>query len=382
MRKKSVIIIGFLFFMLLLFLASISFRNMGLSTASDKLLGNPVWVFKPQHRITTSLLDDKSRLFIQTLDSIYSMDIRTGGILWRASLLADPVYGTPMIVSRDILLAQGRNATISAYSADSGKLLWQDLRTVDYWIEDMVVFEDDLFVARYNTSLTAYNLGDGEILWSKPIPSRNSLFVFPEKEIVYLGTSDSLQAYQVPTYDAQYLGAGTLLWERDLDGVVEYMEKIEDVIYIAYYHDEGISFSSEDIKTFKTLWNIPYKKLPGILSIHLMFIENNILYAIGDRIIAISIQDGKVIWVNDREAAYKKSIISGNYIYAIDDSYLYILDKNTGIEMNRVPLPGQPSLVSLIQGSYSDLFNNGDTLFIVSNGQIYCFSRSSISTRK
>jgi outer membrane protein assembly factor BamB len=281
-----------------------------------------------------------------------------------------------MKVNDDILLAQGRNATIMAYSANSGKLLWQNRFTNDYWIEDMGIFDNSLYVARHSTYLTAYNLNDGEILWSQRVPDRTSLFVFPDRETVYLGTSDSLRSYGVKTYDGDYLGPGRLLWEYSLDGLVDYMEKVDDTIYIAYYQDEGISFSAMDIKTFESKWNISYRQIPGILSIRSMVIENDVLYATGDKIVAIATQNGKVLWASERKAAYKKSIISGNVIYAIDRSYLYTLDKNTGVEMGRVPLPGLPSLISFIQGSYTNLFINDDLVIIVSNGQVYCYPRS------
>jgi outer membrane protein assembly factor BamB len=376
MRKKTVIAICSFIFILILVVIPIYFYDKNSLKASEKFFGEPVWVFTPQQRIVTSLLDDNSRLFIQTLNSIYSLDIQTGEILWQTGFLADPVYGTPMKVSGDILLAQGEHATVAAYSTDSGRLLW-DHFTDNYWIEDMAVYENNLYVARYNAHLSAYNLSDGEILWSKDVPSRNSLFVFTDKDVVYLGTS-----YLLRIYETQQLIPGKLLQERNLKDLVTYMEKVDDTLYIAYYKNEEISFSALDISTFESKWDIPYGQLTNVSSIKSMVLKNGILYAIGDRVVAISLQNGEVLWVSDKEISYKKFIISHDIIYVVDGTYLYMLDKNTGVETRRVPLPGLPSLVSLVQGKQTNLFISDELVIIISNGQVYCYPRSALSTSK
>jgi hypothetical protein len=73
------------------------------------------------------------------------------------------------------------------------------------------------------------------------------------------------------------------------------------------------------------------------------------------------------------------SAISGDDIYVADETYLYLFDKNTGSEKYLVPLPGMPTLVSLIQGRYVDLFFTDEFAIIVSNGKVYCYPRSVLS---
>jgi outer membrane protein assembly factor BamB len=376
MRKKSIIAICSLVFILILAVISFYFYNKTLAKASGEFFGEPFWVFTPQRRIVASLLDDNSRLFIQTLDSIYSLDIHTGNILWQTNLPADPVYGTPMMASGDILLAQGQRAEVAAYSADSGKLLWNHV-TDNYWIENMAIYENNLYIARYNAYLTAYNLSDGEILWSKDVPSRNSLFVFADKDIVYLGTNHLMRIY-----DEQYSIPVNLFQEHNFKDAVNFMKKAGNTLYVAYYKNEGISILALDVSTFEDKWNIPYSQLPHISSINSMAIENDVLYAIGNRVAAISLQDGKVLWITNEEISYEKSVIFRDVIYAMDETYLHIFNKNTGVETKRVPLPGLPSLVSLIQGKHANLMISDGFIILVSNGQVYCYPRSVLTTAK
>jgi outer membrane protein assembly factor BamB len=352
-------------------------HNVNLAKVSGHFFGEPVWVFKPQQRIVTSLLDDNSHLFIQTLDSIYSLDIHTGEILWQTGFRADPVYGTQMKVSGDILLVQGEHATVAAYSANSGKLLWQNRFTVYGWIVDMAVNENNLYVARHSTYLTAYNLSNGNILWSQEVPDRNSLFVFAEKDKVYLGTSDLVRIYET-----QEVIPGKLLQEHNLNGLVASMKKVENTLYVAYYKNENISFSALDINTFENRWSIQFVQLPNVSSINSMIVENETLYATGDRVAAIALQDGKVLWISDKEISFKASAVSRDAIYALDETYLYAFDKSTGDEMERIPLPGISPLTSLVQVKHSNLFISAELVVIVSNGQVYCYPRSMLSTSK
>jgi outer membrane protein assembly factor BamB len=372
MRSKTLVAFSLIFIPILIFIP-FYFHNKNLSKASESFFGRPVWVYKPQQRIVTSLLDDNSRLFIQTLDSIYSLDIHTGEILWQASLLADSVYGTPMKVSGDILLAQGQHATVAAYSADSGVLLW-NRSSSNSWIEDMSVYENNLYVARHSDYLFAYNLSDGEFLWSIDVPNRNTLFVFADKDTVYLGTNHLMRIY-----DAQFSIPVNLLREHNFSGSVHFMKKAENTLYVAYYKDEGISISALDIRTFDSNWNIPYGQLPGISSINSMVIDNNILYAIGNRVVAISLENGNVLWGSNIDISYENSIIFHDVIYVTDGTYLYTFDKNTGTETRTIPLPGAHSLVSLFQGKYANLLMSDKLVIIVSNGQVYCFPRSVLS---
>lgn len=377
MRNKILIAFCSSIFIVFLIAMFIHIHNVKLAKDSEQFFGEPVWVFKPQQRIVTSLLDDNSHLFIQTLNSIYSLDIHTGEILWQAEFLADPVYETQMELSRDILLVQGEHATVAAFSTDSGNLLWQNRFTVYGWIEDMAINDNTLYVARHSTYLTAYNLSDGDIFWSQEVPDRNNLFIFADKDKVYLGTS-----HLVRIYETQGVVPGKLLQEHSLNGLVATMKKVENTLYVAYYKDENVSFSALDINTFESRWSIHSDQLPNVSSINSIAIENGTLYAIGDQVAALALQDGKVLWISNEEISFKASTVSRDAIYVSDETYLYAFDKSTGIEMERIPLPGMPPLASLVQGKHSNLFISAELVVIVSNGQVYCYPRSTLSTSK
>jgi outer membrane protein assembly factor BamB len=365
MLKKFVAFICTLLFALTIIALSISFRNKSTAKASENFFGKPVWAFKSPKRIVASLLDENSRLFIQTQNSIYSLDVQTGNILWQTELNADTYMPSPMLVSGDILLAQGRNAMIAAYSANSGQLLWQDGFSHGDWIEDMATYENNLYVARYSTSLTVYQLDSGEILWSPPVPDRSNLFLFTEKGKVYLGTDDSLRIY-----DTQQLLPSKLLEEVKLDDQIAYMEKAGNTLYIANYHEKGISLSAFNFSTLEKMWDVPYRQLPGLLSVNSMVISENILYVIGEKTVAISTNNGTVQWISDKDTFYKKSVIASDAIYAINDTNLSILDKDTGKELRLIPLPGSPLWMPLLIGLHSNMFFVNNYAVIVSNDQV------------
>jgi outer membrane protein assembly factor BamB len=160
------------------------------------------------------------------------------------------------------------------------------------------------------------------------------------------------------------------------------MKKVENTLYVAYYKDENVSFSALDINTFESRWSIRLSQLPNVSSINSIAIENGTLYAIGDQVAALALQDGKVLWISNEEISFKASAVSHDAIYVLDETYLYPFDKSTGIEMKRIPLPGTPPLASLVQGKHSNLFISAELVAIVSNGQVYCYPRSTLSTSK
>jgi outer membrane protein assembly factor BamB len=377
MRRKKVITIYSIGLLLIIFPLIVFFRNIYFSNLSENSLGKPNWVNQPTDTIKTSVFDNSHRLFIQTFEYIYSLDLFTGEVIWQTNFQADPAHITPMVVSRDTLVAQGRNASVGVFNAFSGDLLWSNHHTHGYRIEDWDIFDAKLYIASYLKSFTAYNLLDGEILWSHSLVDRESLYVFADNEAVYLGADDSFNIYntQQPTQ-------GTLKAEHQLDGLVEYMKKIGNMLYVAYYHDAGISISAVDITTFEKKWNITYRKLPGVSSIKSMYLKNDILYAIGNRIVAISSQNGEILWISDQEISYNKIIFSKDLFYAVDENYLYILEKSTGIETMRTHLPGLPPIFSFIQGKHTNLFIKDNIMVIISNGKIYCYPLSVLTDSK
>jgi outer membrane protein assembly factor BamB len=377
MLSKKIIAIYSIGFILIIFLLFVFFRNMYFSNLSENSLGEPIWVNQPTDTIKTSVFDNSDRLFIQTFDYIYSLDLFTGEITWKTNFQADPAHITPMVVSRDTLVAQGRNASVGVFNAFSGYLLWSNHHTHGYRIEDWYVFDNKLYIASYLKSFTAYNLLDGEILWSHSLVDRESLYVFADNEAVYLGAGDSFNIY-----DTQQPNQGTLIKYHKLEGLVEYMNKIGNMLYVAYYHDAGISISAVEINTFERIWKIEYRKLPGVSSIRSMYLKNDILYVIGNRIVAISSQNGEILWISDQDISYNKIIFSKDVIYAVDEDYLYILEKGTGIETMRTHLPGLPPIFSFIQGKHTNLFIKDNLMVIISNGKVYCFPLSVLTYSK
>jgi outer membrane protein assembly factor BamB len=319
------------------------------------------------------LTDDTSHLFIQTSNSIYSLNVDSGKILWQKEALAGPTYGASMKKSGDTLFASEKNETIAAYSWKTGETIWKDSPKVGTdWIDDMNINNNTIYVARYNGHLTAYDLSNGKLLWEKDIPDRTELFVMPDEEKVYLGTSASLFTYDPHT--------GELLGEYKLNRFAHYMEKKDETVYIANYKEKGFSFSALDLNTLETKWTTSKRNPQVTSSSDSMIFENDILYGIGNPIVAVSMPSGDILWISNKKENYKSAVINGNEIYAVDRSYLYILDKASGIEKKRIPLPGIPlpgitfpPLISWLFGSDTNLFISNDLLIVVSDNQVNCY---------
>ena len=368
MSRKTIVKVYILIFVALLGIVSITLHYRNLGKTSGAFFGEPIWVFKPQGPIFGSLLNDSSHLSIQTSESIYLLNADSGKILWQRNAFAGPTYGASMEKNVDTLFVPEKNETIVAYSVKTGKLIWKDSpKAGTTWIDDMNIGNNTLYVARYNGYLTAYDLSNGEFLWDKIVPDRTELYVMPDEDKVYLGTDESLFAYEAST--------GKLLREYKLNNLDAYMEKKDETIYIAYYQERGVSFSGLDFNTLETKWAISNHNPPDVSLINSIIFENDVLYGIGNRIVAVSMSSGDIFWVSDKKESYKTAIINGNEIYAVDRSYLYILDKTTGIEKKRIPLPGipLPPLISWALGSHTNLFISNDLLIVISNNQVNCY---------
>ena len=370
MSKKTIVKICIFTFVILFGVVSIGLHFRNLSKSAKEFFGEPIWVFKPQDTIFSSLADDTSYLFIQTPDLIYSLNVDSGKTLWQKEALAGPTYGASMKKSGDTLFAPEKNGTIAAYSLKTGETIWKDSPKVGAArIEDMNINNNTIYVARYSRHLTAYDLVNGKLLWEKDVPSRTELFVMPDEEKVYLSTSESLFVYDSHT--------GELLGEYKLNKFAQHMEKKDEIVYLANYKEKGFSFSALDLNSFETKWTISKRNPSVTSSIDSMIFENDILYGIGNPIVAVSMSSGDILWISDKKENYKSSVINGNEIYAVDRSYLYILDKASGIEKKRIPLPGIPlpgitfpPLISWLFGSDTNLFISNDLLIVVSNNQV------------
>ena len=192
----------------------------------------------------------------------------------------------------------------------------------------------------------------------------------PDEDKVYLGTGESIFAYGAHTGELV-----ELLWEYKLNKLADYMEKKDGIVYIANYQEKGFSFSALDLNTLENKWSASSRTPQEISWIDSMVFENNILYGIGSRIVAVSLSSGDILWVSDKKETYESAVINGDEIYAVDRSYFYILDKASGIEKKRIPLLGitLAPLMSWLFGSHTNLFISNDLLIVVSNNQVNCF---------
>ena len=374
MSKKTIVKIFIFTFVILFGVISIGLHFRNLSKSTKEFFGEPIWVFKPQDTIVSSLADDTSHLFIQTSDLIYSLNVDSGKTLWqKEALAASTVFSTKMKANENSLLVPEKNGRIAVYSVKTGKLIWEDASKIGTtWIDDMSINNNTVYVAHFNGYLTAYDEINGNFLWDKVVPNRTNLFVMPDEEKVYLGTDESLFAYDAHT--------GELLGEYKLNKSAHYMEKKDETVYIANYKEKGFSFSALDLNSFETKWTISKRNPPVTSRIDSMIFENDILYGIGNPIVAVSMSSGDILWISDKKENYKSAVINGDEIYAADRSYLYILDKASGIEKKRIPLPGIPlpgitfpPLISWLFGSDTNLFISNDLLIVVSNNQVNCY---------
>jgi outer membrane protein assembly factor BamB len=351
-----VLIIGFLS---IFWVYSEIVNNPSHPISSGSFPVNPVWVFKGNGRVVATPVVYDDRVFIRTMHAVYALDGASGQPLWYALSSAPAELSTAPLVTNCCLIIPEIGSRISTYSIDTGEFLWRTAG-IDYSyggsgpgsIEVLASIGDLFFVARSGWALNAYLVENADNIWERNVPSRSTLYLAVDKNIVYLSASPYLRAYDI--YH------GSLLWEIDFRTNVGVVLLEDDRLYMAVHLSEK-SILALDKNTYREIWHIKDSEIERS-DVRSLILDGEILFAAADRLIAISKNEGSIIWLSDYTGWLGKPVVLGNKIYVRNiETVLYAIDKSTGLITGRLVIQADTAMQHMPERGPATL---GDLLII------------------
>jgi outer membrane protein assembly factor BamB len=332
----------------------------------------PNWSVSIPSRILYCHPHKESYVLVQTTNEVMLLSAKDGERLWVNHLSDYHVIDdrsatqTGMQVEKGILVTHRGDGAIQAIEVETGKILWEDASKVGETIDSIYINNETVFVAIANNSVIAFDIYTGNTKWSFSAPSRSQLYLFGYKEKIFLSAGREI-------YD---VSAGMLSAPLELDGLVNEIKSDSEKLYISYV-DSNISYSSLSLISFQSLWKIDKNTVPPLTSIIAsILIDDNIVYYVGEDIVAIGKEDGELLWLSNYNDEFGRPVIIGNFLFAQGRQKLYILDKNTGAEIQSISLKGGFRPLEWIMYEKVNPCANSNTVWIARGKMLYAYNVS------
>jgi len=326
--------------------------------------GNLVWKFDAQSAVVGSPIFDGNNVYIQTETDVLALKSSTGTMIWKTSVLrsSGDTDRHFLQIKDKILMVFRKESPALALSAETGDILWGN-QPIDRDVIDVSVYEDILYEARYSSFLTSYAIYSGNINWSSNVPSRTSLYIFPEKDVVYLGTSSGLLAFDA--------AKGQVMWEYDLKGLAGGMAKVNNILYLAFIKGE-CSFAAFDIQSLSYLWCIPKDNVSALSVINNVLVENNVVYVSGNKLVAVSSDSGNLIWQSETRDNFGPPVLSNNQMYTQGQSRIYEISLTTGKGESMFSYPNMYIISWMSRSNIAPVIIN-DLILITIKNNLYAY---------
>jgi len=292
----------------------------------------PIWVFQAAEQIITAPVVKDRWIIVRTSKGVYWLDVK-GVPLQRVEISGFTCLNcfnrAPIVCEEWLLVPEGKRA-LSAFTLSTGALVWTAVprsRTGLYYytpsdvpVESIACGKGIAYVARFNWSLTAYKLLDGTVLWESSAPGRSSLSLATDGRIVYLGGYTYIRAYDG--------FSGELLWSKNLGAFVQAVQLVGETLYIGLFKAPFLAINV-DSRTLRWQVDVPAGEYPFLIDGDTLYITNQ------GHLIAISREDGQVLWQKEWPGANLGSPIVANGVLYVRSThgYLYALEASTGREV-------------------------------------------------
>ncbi|MBK9925274.1 MAG: PQQ-like beta-propeller repeat protein [Anaerolineales bacterium] len=250
---------------------------------------------------------------------------------WAVSLNSGSIFDSIVELSKTgdgVLLAKTKEG-IYALQENSGAVMWffglkNQLQPRPAIAFDGIIYTSD---SKY---LLAISQKDGKLIWEQAVGSANWI-VDVSKDMVLVNEV----ANDIVSFDAK---TGNLLWRKGVGRgfVAAYIDG--DLIYIP---DNGIE--AVDAQTGSVVWGDGDDPIGDSA-----FLDGVIYYALGDSIIAFDARKRIELWsVFLSGFGFKRPLIHGDYVFAIDRDYLYAIRRSNGFLEYKIALdaPQSPSFL-------------------------------------
>lgn len=330
-------------------------------------IGTLKWEFDAENKIVSPPLPQSPYIFLQTKNSILALELSTGKVVWDipAQYSSGEIDRNFLGLKDNSLIVSRESNSIFVVSANTGKLIWGKKLNKD--VLDMEIYENTLYEAQYSAFLTSYDLFSGDVKWTANLPSRTSVYIFPDSDIVYLGTNSSLFAYSSSN--------GQMVWHYDFGGLVGNMVKNGNVLYVGFVKEERCTFEALNLESLESIWCLSREDAAPFLEISDMLVENNSLFVSGSRLMALSTASGKIVWNIEKNNYFSGLNIYKNQIYVQSRTEIYKFNKIDGKGSSVFSYPSTYILSWMSYSSINPVVYEG-YIFITNNKKLYAYQLS------
>ena len=130
--------------------------------------GNIIWEYKTENSIKNNIIIENGRLYAQDASAqVYCLNTADGSEVWKAkSALGSSLSTSSAIALSDGVFYTGCAAAITAYNAENGEMVWENIRNHgEASPAEFVVAGDKLLVSSHWDALVALNKETGKKLW-------------------------------------------------------------------------------------------------------------------------------------------------------------------------------------------------------------------------
>jgi outer membrane protein assembly factor BamB len=279
--------------------------------------------------------------------------------------------------TKDSIIHFSSEKGVAIVNIFSGKLIYRSKQMIEEpWKESpRVITGKNAFTALNDSTFISIDVVSGNIKWKKLVKNIYNIPIIAN-DLVYVGGSKYFYAFNKDT--------GKEIDKYELGPFASSPKIISRVLYV-WIEDRGlIAF---DLNKRKIVWQKTQDRKDSEYQI---IFENNMVFSNSNHLMASSLKDGKVLWLNDKFESINSYILTTtkNYVFAyksVDDySLLTASDKKTGKLLYegfttihddfKEPKPDRP--LANLEGKH---FRLGDKMYknllfaIDPHANIYCF---------
>jgi len=272
-------------------------------------------VFSADHGIgffTATPTVDKYHIYGPSLKQIQAIDIETGEEKWRSGIDEFEAVGGPKLAN-DTIYTNCEDGQIVGINLEEGEINWQH-EISGRGSNSLSIINGNIYATAVPAKLYAINIANNDRLWEQELDG-TSMGIAADEDTVYIGVQDG-QA--ILAYDG---GTGDQLWEQKFDGEVHSSISLSEGKIVARVEDKIVAVSKEN---GSVMWDVDNKGVRSNLSIAdgIVYTRSNI------GVSAFELESGNLAWEYEIEGVVTTTptVVSGYLFVGDDDGYLHALN--------------------------------------------------------
>ena len=290
--------------------------------AIDIKTGGIIWKFVLETSIEFEPVVYQNSIIIDTGFHFYCLDKITGKQKWRYEAMTLHGQLAPLIIEDTALFF--KEEIVFAFDIETGVLRWQ-YTAEDSFISHPATFENIILINN-NYEITSLDINTGEIIWQNeadydrlantPVVQNGIIFLLAETYVYDEETDSSDDEWAVSAIE---LSTGKTLWQTHKPGEISHNNDSllvsQEHIFIMtrdFEYNIGYIFALS-AKSGEILWEYD----TGYYDYWMPVVDNEMLYVSGVEFMSvIDIQDGRKIWGFEiGKSVPSKPVVSGNLVF-------------------------------------------------------------------